>query len=886
MDSHPAIAAYLFTDIAGSTKLWEDHPERMREALARHDAMTRRAVESHGGTIVKMVGDGAHAAFDDPLDAICAAVELQQALADPERTSGLALPVRCGVHVGLDERRDNDFFGRAVNRAARIMALAHGGQVLLSQAATSLVRERLPPGVTVRDLGSVTLRGLERPEQIHQLVHPALRETFPPLHSLGTPPNNLPLQTTSFIGRQLELTKVGSLLAETRLLTLLGPGGIGKTRLSLRLASETLADRPDGVWLVELAALTDPQLVPQAVASVLGLKEEGGRPVVDVIADHLGDRRLLLILDNCEHLTHSCAELAVRLLRAAPDVKILASSREPLGVSGETTYTVPLLTTPVADAQIIPESLKSYESTRLFLARATAAWPPFSASAANARAVADICRRLDGIPLAIELAAVHVRVLPVERIAERLSDRFRLLTRGDKTALPRQQTLRASIDWSYELLTQREQSFLCRLAVFAGGWTLEAAEAVGEATDAGDGAALDALANLVEKSLVNLDRDKERYRLLDTIRQYALERLRSSGDEAEARSRHLAFFVALVEDVAAGIGSPTGDANFSKLDVERENLLIAFDSCGLVGDGAQAGLRLASALRRWLVSRGLLGLGHRLTADAVRRAGAGARDLLRCRALCAALELAFLTGFYAEAKDYGDESVAIAREIDDRPGLAEALRLSGYVYLAHDDRSVARERFESALNLSRALGDKSRLAAALNGLAELHRSAGELDVARPLYLEAVQIDRDVGDRRRLAIHLCNLARVLVASERVRPALEVMLEALAIAEDIGSTQIRRALLECSAGLGTLYREWDLAARFCGAAQAQSERMGYHREPMNEAFLPPLLARAREALGDAAFAASESAGRALSHERAMSEARAWLEVTRMGLTEKGN
>jgi class 3 adenylate cyclase len=339
------VTTFLFTDLEGSTGLWERYPERMRPALARHDAIARAAVEDNRGTVVKMIGDGMHAAFGDPLDGVRAALQLQHGLANFEATEGIALRARCGLHAGVHERRDNDFFGTAVNRAARIMGVAHGGQVLLSQAVADLVAERLPAGVALSDLGSVRLRDLAMPEHVYQVVDPTLRRDFPQLRSLESTPNNLPHQVTSFVGRARELAEIGELLGTTRLLTLVGVGGLGKTRLSLQVAADVLDDYPDGVWFVELAPLTDPQRVAQAVASVVGVREEAGRHVIEALVKYVKDRRLLLILDNCEHLVQACAELASRLLQSGANLKILASSRELLRVAGETTYPVPALAT-------------------------------------------------------------------------------------------------------------------------------------------------------------------------------------------------------------------------------------------------------------------------------------------------------------------------------------------------------------------------------------------------------------------------------------------------------------------------------------------------------------------------------------------------------------
>jgi predicted ATPase/class 3 adenylate cyclase len=871
-----ALVTFLFTDIEGSSLLWEREPVRMATALARHDAITREAVAARRGAIVKMAGDGAHAAFDDPLDAIGAAIDLQHALASDAATRAIPLLVRCGIHVGADERRDDDFFGPSVNRAARIMAAAHGGQVLVSQAVAELARDRLPSGVGLRDLGTVRLRDLALPERIHQLLAPSLRVDFPALRSLDTTPNNLPLQLTSFVGRERELAEVKKLLERTRLLTLVGSGGIGKTRLSLQASGDLLDDYPDGVWFVELASLSDERLVPQAVASTVGLREETGRPLVDAIAAFVKDRRLLLVLDNCEHVSLACAGLASRLLGSSATLTILASSREPLRVAGETTYTVPPLSMPVGRSPVTLAALGQYEAARLFIERVLAVQPDFQLDQRRATAVADVCDRLDGIPLAIELAAVHARVLSVENIAERLIDRLRLLTRGSRSALPRQQTLRASIDWSYELLTPAERELFCRLSVFAGGWSLEAAEAVGADANAGSASAdvLDLLSNLVEKSLVSRGADGARYFLLNTVREYAQERLKESAGERAARARHLAHFLSLAEDIAAE--GRSRNARFEQLDVERENLFAAFESCAVLDEGAASGLRLAHALKHWLLSRGLLAIGYRLVVEAVDRAGAEEHNVARCRALFDAAELAFLTGKYEAAKQHTEASLALADKIGHAAGRADALRLLGFVCLAYGASDDARASFESALAISRQLGNQSQLAAALNGLGEFHRSVKDWPSALPLYREAIALDRQVGDRRRLAVHLCNLAAALIASEDQAHRGTALLEALDIAEDISSRQVGRVVLEYCACLAAVSGEWESAACLYGAAEKQSEDMGYHREPMDADFLPPLIARTRAALDATTFAAAEAQGRNRSYAQAVASAREWLQA----------
>ncbi len=847
----------------------------MRPALARHDALTREAVEVNRGDVVKTTGDGFHAVFDDPLDALLASLQLQLALSKPETTNGVALSVRCGLHAGVDERRDNDFFGPVVNRAARIMGAAHGGQILLSQAVVSLVAERLPQGVALRSLGAVRLRDLNSPEPVFQLLHPQLRQDFPALRSLEATPNNLPQQVTSFIGRDAELAEVRKLLGQTRLLTLLGVGGLGKTRLSLQVAAEVLDDYPDGVWFVELAALNDESLVPQAIAYVLGVKEEAGRPVIDALVKFVTQRQLLIVLDNCEHLVGACAEVAKRLLQAGPGMKILTSSREALHMHGETTYAVPALGVPDALSAVTLASLTQYEAVRLFVDRATAAQPSFRVTEQNAPAVIGICRRLEGIPLAIELAAARIRALSVDAIAERLSDRFRLLIHGDRTALPRQRTLRALIDWSYDLLTLHEQALLRRLAVFAGGWTLDAAEVVGAGGDVQQRDVLDLLTHLVDKSLVAVDAVGGRFRLLDTVREYAQERLSGSGEGINARNSHLSFYLAFAEKARPELTGPSQGTWLTRIDEERENFLAAHAWCDFAEGGAEMGFRMLRALKLYLFNRGLLGLGLKVTAEVLARPAAKLRDAPRARALFAAGQFGYFLGRYKEAQQHLEESVAIGREIGNRACVEAALQPLGSVCLANGDLVSARRHLEEAIALARELDNRRELSAAINAMAQLHRVEGALDAAEPLYEEVVAYARELGDNESVAVALLNLSMVAISRGSTEKARKLLLDVLAIAVDIGSKPAGQSALEVSAGLAASCDDWAHAARFFGAAEAQMKTTGIHRDPTDEAFLKPWVARARSALGSENFADAEAAGRALRYDEAIDDVRQWLQ-----------
>ena len=871
---HIATATFLFTDIEGSTRLWETAPERAGPALVRHDAIAREAVAANRGTLVKMAGDGIHAAFADPVDAVNATLQLQFALLDFEAESGMALRVRCGLHLGTAEARDQDYFGAAVNRAARIMGAAHGGQVLLSQAVAACVEPRLPEGVALRDLGLVRLRDLASPERVFQAIHPRLRRDFPALRSLEATPNNLPQQATSFVGRDHDIAEVTKQLSLARLVTLSGPGGIGKTRLSLQVAADIMESYPDGVWFVELAALTDPQMVPLALASVVGVREESGRSVNEALARYVEDRKLLIVLDNCEHLAHACAQLAKLLLHSGSHARVLTSSREPLRIAGETTYVVPALGAPDTQAKHAASALARFDSVRLFAERAAAVQPGFRIADRDAEAVQAICHRLAGIPLAIELAAARTRTMSVHAISARLDDRFRLLTGGDRTALPRQQTLRASIDWSYDLLADGERTLLQWLAVFAGGFTLETAEAVCGGNALPRDKLLDTLSRLVEKSLVSLDAERERYRLLETVRQYAQERAIESGAAHRARECHLSHFVAFVETARPELYGPAQVQWLARLDQERENLLAAHAAVDQVASAPDLGPRLVNALKNYWTSRGLLALGHRVTLEMLDRPGAQTRDAARSRGLFDVGWICSLMGRYADAERYLEESLTIAREIGNEQRVAAALQPLGMARLAQGKVAAARTDLEEALALAQRLGKKREVAAAMTQLAQLHRVDGRPNLAEPLYSTGLEIARDLGDRESAAIGLLNLVMVAIGADGTLRAAAMLREVLAIVTESRSTPLGQSALEVCAGYAVALGASKEAARFYGAAEARAGETGMHRDFADEAFLMPLIARARDALGPTAFEAAERAGRKLTFDDAMREVSAWL------------
>jgi predicted ATPase/class 3 adenylate cyclase len=868
IESTATTVTYLFSDIEGSTRLWESDPVRAARTVAWHDQVSRAAVERHRGTVVKMTGDGVHAAFDDSLDALAAVIELQLALAAPHADL-VPLSVRCGLHLGADQRRDNDFYGPAVNRAARIMGSAHGGQVLISRAVAECVSGRLPPDVLLRDLGAVRLRDLGTAEHLYQIVHPGLRTEFPPLRSMASTPNNLAQQLNSFVGRDRDMEQVRQLLANSRLLTLLGMGGLGKSRLSMQLAAIVLEDYPDGVWFVELAALSDPRLVSHAVASVLGVKEDPGGTVVDALARFVRDRKLLIVLDNCEHVVHECAELAKRLLQSGPHVRVLASSRDALRIAGEAVFQVTPLTAPGRDERSI-DSLLANDAVRLFVDRASAVQPAFRLTERTAAAVAEICRRLDGIPLALELAAARTRAMPIEVIAARLDDRFKLLTTSDRTVLPRQQTLRALIDWSYDLLPLLEQRLFQRLSVFAGGWMLEAAEAVTAEGSIASGDVLDLLANLVEKSLVTLDLDSGRYRMLDTVRHYAAERLALSSDEPDTRSRHLAWCLGLAERARLGLAGPDQGRWLRQLDHERENLLAAHRWCDRAEGGVDKGLQLVFLLKLYWYQHGLLTLGHRVTAEALARTRPDDRSLARCRGLADVGQFCTFMGRYAEARGYLEESLALARELGDQNRIAAVLQPLGQACLGEGDIERARRYSAESIIVARAVGNPRQLASALNGHAQLLRQQGDLADAEALYAEGVEILQVLGDRESVAIGWLNLAVAAIERKRFDGARALLGQALQVATSLGSQLVGQSTLDVLAGLCAVTGAHEMAARLYGAAEAQAERSGLRRDSADAAFLLPLIEQSRRALGAEVSSCAQDEGAGWGYEEAIRRA----------------
>jgi predicted ATPase/class 3 adenylate cyclase len=791
---------FLFTDIEGSTRLWQDQPDAMRVALARHNSLVADAIDRAGGHVFKTIGDAYCAAFERADEAVNAAAAAQHALLTEPWPEGAAISARMSLHTGTIKPDGDDYFGPPLNRVARLLAVGHGGQTLLSGTTESLCRDTLPAGCTLKPLGEHRLKDLRRPESVYQLCHPALPSEFPALRSVSATevPNNLPQQSTSFVGREDELAEVAALTSSARLVTLTGSGGCGKTRLANQVAAQLMPDYPDGVWLVELAALTEAILVPAEIASCVGVGEEPGLSVERALTNALKRKKMLLVLDNCEHVIESAAQISAELLRACPDVKVLATSREHLAVPGEHAYRVPSLE--------IPRSLKAgvdpteYAAVRLFRDRAQASDTGFQITEQNAAAVVSICERLDGMPLPIELAAARVRSMPVSQIATRLDDRFSLLTKGSRTALPRQQTLRALVDWSWELLAPEEQVLLRRVAIFADGFTLEAAEAVcADRTETKshpcirESDVMDLLSQLVDKALITPDPrdDWPRYRLLETVRYYGLERLEVACETAILRSRHFEWVLVLALDAEKHLDAPDMQDWLNQLELDHANIRAALAH----GVSGEQSLHIAVALHRFWFVRGHLTVGRELLAAALDAAG-DCKPALRAKALNQVGIFAWRLGDYAAAEPYIVESLKLRREIGDRTGEGAALNNLGMLMDDRGDSASARNAYELAAAIYRDLGDRAYLGMVLANLAICLMDMGDLDAAEASAREFVLLAQETGDPWNTATALHNLGEVALKRGNDDEAARLMLDSLPVLADLGDTpQVLQVLLAC-------------------------------------------------------------------------------------------
>jgi predicted ATPase/class 3 adenylate cyclase len=801
---------FLFTDIEGSTKLWEQDSSSMQVALARHEEVLRSAIEERGGYVFKTVGDAFCCAFPTAPDALEAALETQRRLLSSEWEESGPLRVRMALHTGAAEERDGDYFGPPVNRVARLLSAAHGGQVLLSLPTQELVRDQLPWGTSLRDLGEHRLKDLFRPERVFQLLALGLPSEFPPLRTLDAYRNNLPLQPTPLVGREKEVAEVCERLSrpEVRLLTLTGAGGAGKTRLGLQAAAELTEGFEDGAFFVSLAAIRDLELVVSAVAGTLGVKEAGGQPLLESLEDHLGEKHILLMLDNFEQVLEA-APMVTELLSAAPYLKVLATSRIPLRLYGEHEYSVPPLALPDPERPPPVERLTHYEAVRLFVERAQAAKADFSVTNENAPAVAEICHRLDGLPLAIELAAARIKLLTPQAMLARLGNRLKLLTGGARDLPERQRTLRSAIEWSYGLLDGGEKVLFARLAVFSGGCTLEAVEAICDAEGDLPVEVLDGVESLVDKSLL---RQKEgvggepRLVMLETIHEYAREKLEDNGEVETIKRAHAYYFLTLAEEAAPKLTTAEQEAWLERLETEHDNLRAAL-SRSLGRNDADLALRLGGALWRFWFVRGYLSEGLRWLEE-VLDLGGGV-TALRAEVLNGAGDLVWSQGNYVRAKELYEESLALSRQLGDKRDIAVALENLGSVARNWGDYATARSLFEEALPLRRELGDKWGLAESLFLWGAAATFQGDYATARPLLEEALVLYRETGEQRGIGEALGVLGLLTASQDDYGAAGNLIEEAKAVMKRLGYRRGVGKVLGAHGDLALEQRDYELA-----------------------------------------------------------------------------
>jgi predicted ATPase/class 3 adenylate cyclase len=877
---------FAFTDIEGSTQRWDRDPAAMRTALRRHDALVRAAIAGCGGHIFKTIGDAFCAAFSRPEDAIAAMVEAQRALGAEDFSAIGGMRIRAAIHTGTTDERDGDYFGPAVNRVARLLSVAHGGQVVVSGTTVALIEGALPSHATLRDLGEHRLKDLTRPERVYQLLAPDLPADFPPLRSLDARRNNLPVAVTSLVGRDAEIAEIRALLGAHRLVTVVGSGGIGKTRATLGVGADLLETATDGVWFVELAPLSNAEYLPTTVAQALGATLPAEGDTVENLVQLLENASAILIFDNCEHLVESTARLLSILLRRCQKLKLLASSRQALGIAGEALYRMQSLAIPDSAAAkgFTQADVPHYASTELFAERARAADRRFTVTTDNAPAIADICRRLDGIPLAIELAAARVKMLSPQQLRERLDERFRVLAGGSRDALPRQQTLRALIDWSYDLLDERERALFRRLAIFANGFTLAGAAAVGSAGDLDELESFDLLASLVDKSLVLAEPDGAtlRYRLLESTRAYAREKLVAANELESAAARHLHFLRDYFIDVRSTETSKPDVA----LAAELEDVRAALD-WSLTGAEIRVGAEL---MERIWGSWGVIGLyvEGMLRVEAFLAALPEEEPRLRARLWVVLAALAANSGRSTQAAEYSANAIAAARLSADEETLVEALAAFAWssarvgkievaeaalaeaaampvasargrrqllesqsvVSAVRGDLDSAARALEQLLREYRDLGDQALEFAMSLNLAELEHERGRTPRAIAIVDEALPALRSNPDRNGVVQMFANLAGYRAAVDDLPGACAAAREAIAefAGRETGVAFVPVAVEHLALALA-LSGELARAAMLAGYAEGAIVRHGYEREFTERTSHNRLVAVLRERLAPA-------------------------------------
>ena len=898
---------FLFSDIEGSTHRWEQYPAAMAEAVARHDVLVRFEIERHGGFVFKTVGDAFCTAFRSPVQALRAALACQQRMHAEDFSAVGGLRVRMGVHVGIAVERDSDYYGPTLNRVARLMSIGHGGQVLVSDAVRGSVANGLPADTSLVDLGLRRLKDLMQPEHVWQVSGGGLPSDFPPLTSLDARPNNLPVQRTALLGREHDLAFVKGLVSAHRLVTVSGAGGVGKTRLALQVGADLIDRYERGVWFADLSSTSDDALAPSVIAQALDVSQSGDS-IESSLLQALKNRKLLLILDNCEHLLDAVAPLVDAILESCPNVHILATSRQSLSVAGEYLHRLPSLSVPGASSIATADEARSHGATALFVERAMAADSRFALSDDTAPIVADICRRLDGIPLAIELAAARIKVLSLPNLAKRLDERFKVLTGGRRTALPRQKTLSALIEWSYGLLDVRERTLFDRLGVFAGGFTLDAAAAVCSGGSVAEADVLDLLSSLTDKSLILAETggDSERYRLLESTRAYAIERLSDTGDHGTFARRHAEFYRDFANAAKAEHRGRPAESWLDRQEPETDNLRSALTwslrygndlvlGAAIAGSGVRLwqAMGLSAEARKWatlalerlpkaappdlqadlLLAHALLGSGERIYEMAVR-----AQELYEqdgdLGGAADALYLMAWQSHLAGRDEAADAAIArasdIYRSVGPELALAKCINLRAVFADRRHDYDAAKALYREALDIFRALGDERRVGGTLTNLGANQNHAGDHEAAERTNSEALAILSRKKNVEDLVILYGNILLTRVWLGDIAGARDAGRAGLRFARETGD---ERFVAELLLDLGSVAANSDRmaeAGRLLGYATSRLESLGLGRIVMHRESGGVIRARLEALLETAEIDRLSSEGAAWSEDRAFEEA----------------
>ena len=868
MNNKPSgTVTFLFSDIEGSTLRWEKNAELMRSAFSRQESIMREAMNDYGGYVYKMIGDAFQVAFNTAREALDAAIMAQRALQNGAWGEIGPIKVRMALHTGVVEERGEDYVGPILNRAARLMSAGHGGQVLLSQATYELLRDALPEYVSILDLGEHRFKDLTRLERVYQVISPGLQPEFPPLNTLDAYPNNLPLQLSSFIGREREIEEIEQLLETGRLVTLFGPGGSGKTRLVLQVAAKVLHHFEHGVFFVDLAPISDPQFVPRTIAQTLNIQETASQSLVQSIKNFLGEKHLLLVLDNYEQIIET-APLVGDLLSSAPALKVLVTSRQPLMISGEQEYPVPTMEVPDLEHIESIRGISQYESVELFVKRAQSVRPDFEITDGNASAIAEVCARLDGLPLAIELAAARIRTLSPSQLLKRLQTRLAELRAGRRDLPPRQQTLYAAIDWSHNLLEEPEKELFARLSVFQGGRTIEAAEAV-----CGHGLyvdILDGMESLTRQSLLFVKRGLDgepRTMMLETIHEYARQKLFELGEVEQIRRQHAEYFLGLVEQSEREFRGADQAAWSARLRSEFDNIRTAL-SWSFSGGEPQVGIRMAGALRDFWYFEGNFGEGWKWTTTALEKVDQ-ADPKFQAKLYTTASHLAYLyLGDHQRGVEWASMALDLYRDLGDEGNMGWAYIFLGAHQMGFPERiKEGTVQCEQGLDLFRKYNDRPGIDQALSVIGELARMEGDYERAGAAYEESLSINRELGDKHREALTLLNLAYISHYNEDYRQEEELIKEAMMLRLEFKSKYFTTICLDALASPIGAKGEPERAAILLGASQALLDGMGIERQIADQHEINRIIASLHKQLDEITFEKAWTEGQAMSPDQAI-------------------